>query len=516
MVRNGKKMNPIGKIFKNTAILAASQMIQRVGSILLAFFVARILHATGLGVYAGAMAIFDLVAVTGEMGVTNLLVREVGRDHSNTNRYMMHLGLMSAGVSGILMLLFLLALPHLGYSPELTAAMYIVILAMIPGTIKTIQEGVFVAHQRVEFITLTTTIATVLNVVISLYLLLAGYGILSLIVAFVISQCAITVFYFWFIHRSITRLHWEFDWPFAVHLAREIKTFAALAILAALFSRPEVIILTIVSTPADAGFYSAALRVFNITQLVPQMYMTNVFPVLARAFHRADNSLEGIQDQSTKYLAAFTLPMAVGIAVAAEPIINLLYGPGFAPSVTALQILAFNIPLSALFAILWRVLFARNRQDQVLKAMLVATGLELVADFALISRWGSLGAAVVASVISLVYSVLLVFFIRRDGSRVPTVRLSWRFALAAAGTGVVMWAIQSAIGASRELDLVLLAPAAIISYIMLVYLFKAFSPEELAMIQEFWSARLPQAIFRRLPLRARPARFAEEPPSPGK
>ncbi len=509
-------MNPFGRVFRNTAILAASQLISRLGSIVLAFFVARILHATGLGIYAGAMAIYELVAVTGEMGVTNLLVREVGKDRSNTNRYMIHLGSMAAGVSAVLMFAFLVALPHLNYSPDLTAAMYVVILGMIPGTLNTVQEGVFVAHQRVEFITLTMSLTTTLNVLLSLYLLLTGHGIISLLISFVVTQCIVTLIYFFFINRYIARIHWEFDFHFAVDLAREIKTFAAIAILAAFFSRPEVIVLTLVSTAAQTGFYSAGLRVFNITQLFPQMYLTNVFPVFSRAFQLKDNSLEAIQDRTTKYVAAFTLPVGVGIAVAAGPIIRLLYGPGFEPSVPVLQILALNIPLSALFAIFWRVLFARHRQDLVLKGMLISTGLELVLDFILISRWGALGAAVVATAISLVYSLLLVFFVHQDGSRARPVQEGWRFGAAAAGMGVVLWVISRAISPSLELTLILLAPAGVVTFAVLVYLFKAFSPEDLAFIWELLGARVPRGILRRLPLRGQRNRFAEETTMPGK
>ncbi len=509
-------MNPIGRIFRNTAILAASQMIRRFGSILLAFFVARFFHASGLGVYAGAMAIYELVAITGEMGVTNLLVREVGKDRSNTNRYLIHLGMIAVCVSGILMLAFLVALPHLQYPPELTAAMYIVILAMIPGTLNSIQEGVFVAHQRVGFITLTTFIATALNIVVSLVLLFTGQGIISLLIAFVISQIAITVCYLYLIHRYISRIHWQFDFRFAVGLAREIKTFAAIAILAAFFSRPEVLILTLVSTPAQVGLYSAGLRVFNVTQLFPQMYLTNLFPVFSRAFQRKDDSFEAIQDQSTKHIAAFTLPVAVGIAVAAEPIIRLLFGPGFEPSIPVLQILAINIPLSALFAIFWRALFARHRQDMVFRAMLISTTIELVADFLLIARLGAVGAAIVATAISLLYLLLLMLFIQRDGSRTRPVQLSWRFGAAAAGMGLVMWAISLAIGSSRELSLLLLLPAGIASFAILVRLFRAFSPEDWAFIEELLTTRVPQGIRGWLSARNRRERLTEENIAPSK
>lgn len=477
-------MNPIGRIFKSTMILGSAHIIQRAGSIVLAFFVARILHAEGLGVYAAAMAIYELVAVAGEMGATNLLVREVGKEPANTNRYLMHLAVMSAGVSAVLMLVLLLLLPYLGYSPELMTAMYIVVLAIVPGTLKSILEGVFVAHQRVEFVTYTTALTTLVNLAVSLYLLLTGFGIISLVIAFVISQLVLTLCYVFFINRHIVRLRWEFDRGVAKSLLREIRAFAALAILAALFARPEVILLTLLSTEAEVGFYSAALRVITLWQIVPQMYMTNVFPVLARAYHAADEDAQLIQDKSIKYLLALSLPVAAVVMVAAEPIIRLLYGDGFGPSVLALRVLALNIPLAAMFSVLWRVLVARGRQDKVLQAMLIATGVELVGDYILISGWGSLGAAVITPAISLLYVLLLLFQVRREGTRVRPVQLGWRFGLAAVGMGLLTWAL------SLFVNIWLLLPGAALAYVLLVLALRGFAPDDVALFRELWDSRV--------------------------
>ncbi len=485
-------MNPIGKIFKNTVILALSKLIQRLGNVVIAFLVARILHAAGLGVYSAAMATLDLVAIAGQMGTVNLLVREIGKDQANTNRYLVHLGVISSGVSALLMLIFLLAIPHLGYSPDLATGMYIVILAIIPETLSVLQEGVFIAHQRVEFVTYTSLITTLINIAVSLYLLLAGFGVLSLLIAFVVTQFALALLYFFFINRSIAHLHWEFDLKFGAALTREIKTFAALAILAAIFSRPEVIVLSVLSTEAQVGFYSAALKVTNLFQLVPEMYMTNVYPVLARSFHRGDGNAQAIQDKSVKYILALSLPVTVGTALAAGPLISLLYGPGFEPSVIVLQILALNMTLNALFSIFWRVLMARNEQDKVLLAMAVVTSLELAGDVVLISAFASLGAGIITPLISLIYLVILAWMLRRDGMHTHMVPLGWRFGLASVVMGMALWAL------SRSLSLFVVVPLAVIGYAGLTVVLRAFSQDDYAFF--LGTAR---ALAERLGLRVR-------------
>lgn len=473
-------MNQTGLIFKNTAVLAAARMIDRAGSILLTFLVARVFQASGLGIYAAAMVVYELAAVAAEMGSTNLLVREVSKNPSNTNRYLVHLSLMSFAVSVFLLVALLVILPHLGYAPELVRAMYVVILAIIPGAQNVILEGVFVAHQRVEFVTFTTCISSIVNVSLSLYLLIQGYGIVSLLVAFVVIQYMITAIYFYLINHFISGIQFRFEFSYVRKLIGEIKTFTALSIVAALFSRPEVIILSLVSTEAQIGYYSAALKVITLWQYIPQIYMTNVFPVLSRSYYLVDKNVHLIQERSMKYLLAISLPLTAGIIVAAEPILELLYGVGFGPSAALLRLLALNIPLATLFAVLWRILVARNRQDLVLRAMILVTSTELVVGYILISAWASLGAAIITPSISLLYVFLLILYLKQDGTQIRLWRLSWRLGLAALGTGVLILPL------SQQIQLWLLVPMAGVLYVILTILLKAFSADDIALLRNLW------------------------------
>src|SRR4051812_6053656 len=238
-------MNQPRQIFKNTAVLGVSRLVDRASGLILAFVISRTLHVSGLGVYSAAMAYYALIATAADMGATTLMVREIAKDLSKTSRYIVHLAVMGTAFSAVVMALSLIVLPHLGYSRELAVGVFIVILAIVPGTLSTIQEAVFVAHQRAEFISYTTLAASVANIGVCVYLLAHGYGVLSLLVTFLVIQYAVAICYFFFINRSITALHWEFKFPFAISLLREMKTFAALSLLGGLFARPEVVILSI-------------------------------------------------------------------------------------------------------------------------------------------------------------------------------------------------------------------------------------------------------------------------------
>ena len=161
----------------------------------------------------------------------------------------------------------------------------------------------------------------------------------AVLLAFVAMQYIVTATYFVLIARFITPLRLAFEWPLARRLAGEVKAFAATSALGALFARPEVIILSLLSTPAQVGYYGAALRVAEIWLFVPQVFMSNVYSVLSHSHHVRDGRFFAIQGRAIKYILAFILPLAFGMVVMAEEIVTTLFGPDFAPAADLLRLL---------------------------------------------------------------------------------------------------------------------------------------------------------------------------------
>jgi O-antigen/teichoic acid export membrane protein len=354
----------------------------------------------------------------------------------------------------------------------------------VPGTLITVQRAVFVAHQRVEFITVTRFVSTAVNISVSLLLLINGFGVVSLVVAFVIEQYVIMFCYFVLIRRFIAPLHWEFEFTYLPALIREIKTFAALSVLAGVFARPEVIILSILQDETEVGYYSAALRLVVFWHTIPQVYMTNVFPVLSRSHRSAQNRFQLLQDKSIKYLLVISFPLAVGILVTAAPTIKLFYGSGFDPSIRVLQILAWLIPLNALMSVFWRVLAARNQQRLDLRARTYTIVFRLGVGCLLILVLASLGAAIVASASLLLNTLLLMRYVKQDGSKLHIFHLGWRSGLAAIGMGAAIWTL------SGSLQFWFLIPLAAAIYVALVFLLRIFSTDDLAIFRQIWNPEM--------------------------
>jgi O-antigen/teichoic acid export membrane protein len=479
-------MKQARQIFKNTAAMTLADLVARGGSMLLSLLVARMLQASGLGIYSTAMAYYGLIAVASSMGAQDFLVREIARDADKTNRYVVHASVAGLTVSSSVMALFLLILPHLGYSADLASSTGVVILAIIPGTLNMIQNAVFVAHQRVEFVLYTRCLSTLVNVALSVFLLARGHGVVSLLVAFVVVEYLVMFCFYFFISRYIAHFRWEFQFSFARKLLWEMRVFAALSLLSALFAQPEVIILSLVSNEEEIGYYSAANKLVGFWYLVSHIYMTNVYPVLSRSYGLAEERFQVIQDKSIKYLLAASLPLTAGMVGAAAPTIRLFYGPGFEAAVLPLQLISLNIPLAYVSAVLWRVLAARNRQDAVLWVRIITLGTRLGGGYLMARWWGVLGASISVVSSMLLNTLLLAIYVRRTGPRLRFLALGWRFALAATMMGILVWTL------CLQLNLWLLVLIAAVVYAGLVLLLKGFDAEDLALFRQVWQPKEPR------------------------
>ena len=254
-------------ILKNTFGVGLAQIIERASTVYLGILVARKLGADGLGVYSAAMVYYGLLFLAAEIGSTTYLTREIARDPNQTSRYVVHLAAMSSAFAIVLAVIARMVMPWFGYSQQLLGCLYVIIWAIIPAVFKAIQEGVFIAYERAEFLTYSAVIAGIINVGASLYLLLRGYGVLSLVIAFVIVQFAVAGFYFIVIHRMV-ELRWEFSFPFAWKIVREMRAFTGVSLVQGFLSRPEIILLSFTKNDAEIGFYSAALRIVDLLSLI--------------------------------------------------------------------------------------------------------------------------------------------------------------------------------------------------------------------------------------------------------
>ncbi|HWH96183.1 MAG TPA: oligosaccharide flippase family protein [Baekduia sp.] len=471
------------RVLANSAVLAISKVLERTSGFVVGVLVANALGANGLGVYAAAWAIYGLIAVAGTAGTTDFLVREISRDRSRTADYAVHLSLIAFGFATVVMLAAEVVVRQVGYSAGLEHGVSVMLLAIVPKVLNGIQEGVFVAHGRVAFQTLTRFWSSMAYVALAAWMLARGAEVVALLTAFVALEYGVAVVYFIIINRAIARLRSRLRWSLARRLMREMKAFTGSSLIAALFARPEVVLLSVMSAERQIGLYSAALRIVEIPLTLSEVLMVNVFPMLSESFRTAEERFRFWQTASVRALVAFSLLFAAVCLALADDIVRILYGADLAAAASILRVAALNVAFFSLISVFWRSLVARERQGTNLALQAFTVGARLGTGAALIAPFGALGAAISSTASSALHLGLLVRATDRSGAPTRVLRVSWRFALAAAGSGTVMWLL------ARWLPWVaaLLAGAAL--YVPLLLALRAVTPADRLLWRRVRSAR---------------------------
>jgi putative peptidoglycan lipid II flippase len=237
--------------------------------------------------------------------------------------------------------------------------------------------------------------------------------------------------------------------PLPHALRHEMNAFILWGSLSALatsgFIQLTMVIANWVGTGDEAGWYAAALSIATPASLLSSVLSLVLFPTMAHASGRDDDgSMVRQADLSTRGLV-FALGAVFGVlAILAEPLLSIVYGPGFTEGATDLRILLAASLAVTLSAGTVTLLQAGGRSSVRLASLLSAGGvaLGLIAMTALVPFASTTGVALgylVGALVSGFGPILVVW--RRYG--MPWFWLWIRFAAGVACAALIIVAAEA-------------------------------------------------------------------------
>ncbi|MEZ4414400.1 MAG: flippase [Gemmatimonadota bacterium] len=185
------------------------------------------------------------------------------------------------------------------------------------------------------------------------------------------------------------------------------------------------------------GLYGVAYMLVSFLLNLGTAFNQSLLPTLTGL--GADRAAEQeLHDASMAHVWALTLPAAVGGIVLSGGIIGLAFGERYAQSASALAWLLPSVPLVLMRGVSTMALIARGREDRVLRINLIATGVNLALNFALIPGLGILGAALSTVGTETVRLAAAFGHARAEGFGLTFLRRLWRPLVAAAVMAVAL------------------------------------------------------------------------------
>lgn len=343
----------------------------RIGAQALALFtllLARKLGSAGFGEYVFFTTVVFVANVLTTCGTDMYFIREIAaRDDLARLPAALWIQLALSVFAAAAIGLFSPLLP--GQRADALLALQIYGLSLIPMAFYSVFTIALRGKQRMVGYAFINLVGALLQALVVLLFIVSFDGLVTLALLLLAAQVIVALLAGALCLRQIDGFGrgWQFSWLDVRSVFMASAALGLLGLLTMLYQKAGVLLLSLLGGAALTGLYASALRVLDASKLIHFAALTALYPLMAQA------SAARILSLAWKGLLALALVLAVGLALLAQPIVSLLFGPAFAPAAPILRILAWTLIPYTVSAYLSLAFVASHRARIVGWALTVST-----------------------------------------------------------------------------------------------------------------------------------------------
>lgn len=399
--RVGETANRMNKnrVLSHLLVLGSGRIATMTISVLGTIVSTRYLGPARVGELAFAGAIMGLLGQVNAMGMETFLIRAIARAPERSDT-LVSTALVVRVALAIPMPLILTVYIHFAQlSPEVTTIAYLFCSATILWSFNAVFVTMLQGLERMSLVAGSDIFIKGIGLIATIVIVAMNGGVIALAVMAPVSNILLFIVV---LHctRPFVRLSLRITWEDIREVAMGSLSFWAKDGTMTLYGYIDSVILGSMAGVRSVGFYNPPTRVFAFVLAVPHIVGNATLPLLSRLGVEMEHDFARVGRKTLELLILVGVPLVVGLATFAGPIIALLFGRAFDPAVPVLKVLSLSLVpmfLNSQFAF---ILSGRDQQWRWTRIMMVCGGVNVGANLILIPLavhfWsnGALGAAV--------------------------------------------------------------------------------------------------------------------------
>jgi O-antigen/teichoic acid export membrane protein len=383
------------RVARNTSYLLLAFVGQKLLSFVYFTLVARLVGLEGSGKYFLATAFTTIFSVGVDLGLSNVITREVAKRPQDARRLVNAAFALKIGMSLLAAGAAMLASWALGYPLDVRVMIAVATGVMVLDGVHLALYATLRGHQDLRFEAVGVVTGQAVTFAAGLGFAAMGKPLVFLVVALACGSAWNVLWSYWCVRRRLgfavrpawdtasMRLLWQLAAPFALA-----------GIFSRVYSYLDSVLLSKLADVTAVGLYGVAYKVAFAFQFLPMSFAAAVYPSLAATYHAGNRkSLSETYGASIGYLFMLAAPLACGIGFLAEPLLHVVYGPSFAGAAAPLSILMASLVFAFLYWPAGSLLNACDRQSTNTAIMGGTMAVNALANLVLIPRLGVVGAA---------------------------------------------------------------------------------------------------------------------------
>lgn len=474
-------MSSRNTIAKNASVLMISQALTWAMSLVLMLFLPRFLGAEGMGQLHLSMSIWAIVGMFITFGTDTLLTKEISRTPEKTAELVGAAIILRSVFYVVGFGLTAVAIQFAGYSQETIYVIYIIGLAELLNQVGSVARASLIGLERMEYVAIASIAFRAFVTVVSIAILLLGYGVLVAAAVNIGGTLITAVLHFYYLQK-LQPVSFLSNWDTLKVVFKASSPYLMVYAFSVIYKQLDAVIISLLINETQVGWYGVADQLFGTFMFVPTVFITAVFPALSRMFADKSDSLIHLMRKSFHLLLLLSVPIGLGVTAIASPLVVLLFGSDFAPSGPVLAIMGFVLVLTYQNILLGQFLISTDRQNAWTVVMAVATIATIPLDMVLVP-WcqaqfgnGAIGGSLAYIFTEGLMVVAGLWLLPAGALDKTNIWLSIRVLLAGLVMLAVVWTIR---------DLPIVVPIAVggVVYIGLITLLRVVPEEDWAVLR---------------------------------
>ena len=425
----------VGKISRQSTVFFAGTIFSSAAGYFFKVYLARVMGAEALGVYALGMTIVGFVGVIGAVGLPQTASRFVAV-YSSTGQTRKLASFLCSSIV-VLCVTNLLAgwalvsgrrwfAVRFYHTPALSALMPYFVAILFIGALTGFCGQCLAGYKDVAKRTMITNfVGTPLTMILSVAMLAVGWGLRGYLAAQISSALFVLVLLGSATWRLTTeKVHLVVWGPSSFGLEREVVSFSSVLFaiqgLEFLSSQADKVLLGVWLTAREVGIYSAAIALVAFVPIVLQSINQIFAPTIADLYANGRKELLlRLYQTLTKWTLSLTIPLAIVMIVFARPLMG-IFGPEFASGWPVLVIATVGQLVNCGVGSVGQLLVMSGHQRRMIRAQSIVVPVVLILGFIAIPILGLVGAALLGAVANVLLNMLMLRDVKKTLSFYPS------------------------------------------------------------------------------------------------
>ncbi len=405
-------MGSASRLLKNTTVLLASNFATKGLSALFVIYLAIYLEDYGFGQYNFALSFAMVFIIFSDLGLDALTIKNIARDPELAGGYLETVGILRFWLSLVMIAVSVL----IAVLMKLDDYLVLVILAAGFAYMFDKMSGLFYAiiraKEKMEYEAGTQIAWKAIQTTLGLGAIYFGFSLLEIMLIMLVSSVIKAIIAYTILGTlGISPKAKVLTQRDAVH---GTVPFAAYEIGNAIYMNIAVIMLYMLATPQETGWFSAGLRLIMFMLLIPSAFDAAIYPLLSKLYGMSKGDMSYAYGKSIKFSLVAAIPAAILLAILAREVAG-IFGSNYENTANVLVVLAALLPLYTLNMLMKTALWSGDAQKQTAINIWIALAVIIGASYFLIASDGYIGAALALVTAESVFLVLNFRDSRRKG-----------------------------------------------------------------------------------------------------